>query len=1067
MPTARPDVYAIASGASLYAGGGAPAPAPAPSPAPGAYRNAQPLLFQAADVASRPSSLGGQAWVPDLDEQSGPSPKYVSVATGWPWNNNGGDWTDANLVSQGPTPWAQQPMNGTGAAPYTFNVLALAQHVQTTGRWMALRLAASGAGARQIAGRTAGVRNVITYGYSDGSSTTHDASCVANAGQSTFLPQTTADSFPLPAFLEFPRPDAAKTLTSASLVVRVTAHFSGTADGLVQLLTPPINAEPDTATGLGLAAQGGALDTALPAGVLVAHRFQDGAPESDFLLREPTANVFSESNYNPVIWGGAPNSAKWPNTVAGKFLVPAGADGRPQNISISSSAQLQASGVTPLAPGFGALTTTIPAGGVPVGGAIDNNGSFGCDAFLMLPEAAFGVQTETFWRYYVWIEGPQDPLPAERREYLRVGVPVWEGMGGKFGIVPHHSNSYGGQRGNGGGGGGFGYLVRQLWRNSTPGAPGPDRDGWVFGQHLQDDWNNANNPPGHRYGYPGDSGQMSTSDERAGRIGGLGGTLYAGRWYLVEGQMRTNTAASNGTWQPDGILRLWLDGRLVWAKTDMVFRTLPAHNPAYDPSKLRPARELGITGFRLNFFAGGQEPSSRALRVHHAFFAHGTARIGALKTSSASLPSWVPAYSDTVANVEVLTTANGRLTNNVSDVNPPNYFLYYQRVVFYAYSGGAFNPHWGSFGAYVYSGAGHSAGNENTAYNLAIGEQCTWSRLNDPTPFYGTGTDPTTQYNNSVGVFSGPPYIDPATCASPIDGQVAGTHTWGSLMVLPPRAGSEKGRVFMPWAMVASYYPPSGICSFTSHSISITSESTPSASRKWQAEYTSPTLPSGLGWNSLVGLPGLAVYDEPSKRVMLIHRRNSPVMWYDDTPGFVGDRFVSGTGTRLDLVDSNSGGGPPAHAVAVPERRLAVMVYRKAGQSYLSAQTLDMSLAQPAWNNTPANFTAQIPVDADWSCVAWSSLAQRLVIGDVQGDRAKLWLVEIPAILSNPWVCTPVTMSQPCTRWRAPGARSADNVTDFGKWAENPHTRCFIFFNKYPSATEHVDEVFAIRLPGI
>ena len=439
--------------------------------------------------------------------------------------------------------------------------------------------------------------------------------------------------------------------------------------------------------------------------------------------------------------------------------------------------------------------------------------------------------------------------------------------------------------------------------------------------------------------------------------------------------------------------------------------------------------------------------------------------------ATVGLPLWVPRYSDTVANVEVLTVANGRLANNVSDVQAPYYELYGQRSLFSAYAGGVFNPHWGALGAYFYTGGGHAGNNENTAYCLSIGEQCVWGRLNDPTPIFGAGTDQTTKYNNSFTSFSGLPNINPLTCASPVDGQVLGTHTWGHLVVLPPTESAPKGTLFMPWATVAGRNTGADqTYSFTSYAIPIASESTPSASRKWVAQYTSPTLPYGTAFQNLVAPPTFAVHDTPSNRTLLIHRRNGPVRWYDHTPGFAGDRFVSGTGTALNLIDSSSAGGPPLHVVGVPERRLAVMVYRRAGLSYLSAQVMDMSLAQPAWNNAPANFTAQIQVDADWSCVAWSQLKQRLVIGDVKGNRGILWLVQIPTVLSDPWVCTQVTMSHECTRWRAADARSADNATDFGKWSENPFTRCFVYFNKFPNnntAVEHTDEVFAIRLPGV
>jgi hypothetical protein len=1062
MPTARPDVYAIASGASLYAGGGAPAPAPAPSPA-ASYRTTQPLLWVDVDAATELVLMSdgdgtlprtpARASVPDpktafIWGRYGPTWDHVDLYSKWSWANPGGDWIDAAGTPQGTAqPHFSFAANavGTGTSPYVVDITTAMQAVVSAGKWCAFIVRVAG-GTRALASQhhSTLAAPVVAVTYTSGATAMLQCrGCVRLAPGSAYSRVGFEEAGITPVALQFDRPSG--PIASAELRVTVTQHTATPTTIQGFLANPPVNAAP---VQQGLAATYPADNGLLAApGVLVARRYQDGSTLNDWVLPDATINVFSRSAWDPEVLGlGAADTTKLPTAANGVALankwiqkqpVPAG------NLQLVGSSYT-GDGFAPLLPGIGALRIKVTGMDQPDGGTYGPVGAFGCDLWTLFPKSVCGTDAlrRTFVRFYVRIAGPKPKPIATTKMVRETGGPAeYAYQHGKFGIGVHHWTSRGGN--NLTGGGPLGWSNR-LGYERPPGDI--ELQGLVPLSHTVDN------------GVP---------DMRWGDGGGLGSGLFTDRWYCVEVETNVNTWAPTGGGPADGELRVWIDGRLASTHTGWKFRDGPP-DPAGAGTDLPPFRAMGPMGLAAQWYQGGRLPADEELVMFVTCDVAATSYIGPISAAAApSLPSWVPAYSDTVANVEVLTTANGRLTNNVSDVNPPNYFLYYQRVVFYAYSGGAFNPHWGSFGAYVYSGAGHSAGNENTAYNLAIGEQCTWSRLNDPTPFYGTGTDPTTQYNNSVGVFSGPPYIDPATCASPIDGQVAGTHTWGSLMVLPPRAGSEKGRVFMPWAMVASYYPPSGICSFTSHSISITSESTPSASRKWQAEYTSPTLPSGLGWNSLVGLPGLAVYDEPSKRVMLIHRRNSPVMWYDDTPGFVGDRFVSGTGTRLDLADSNSGGGPPAHAVAVPERRLAVMVYRKAGQSYLSAQTLDMSLAQPAWNNTPANFTAQIPVDADWSCVAWSSLAQRLVIGDVQGDRAKLWLVEIPTILSNPWVCTPVTMSQPCTRWRAPGSRSADNVTDFGKWAENPHTRCFIFFNKYPSATEHVDEVFAIRLPGI
>lgn len=56
--------------------------------------------------------------------------------------------------------------------------------------------------------------------------------------------------------------------------------------------------------------------------------------------------------------------------------------------------------------------------------------------------------------------------------------------------------------------------------------------------------------------------------------------IYAGKWYAIETEVKLNTVdGTGGTYIPDGILRTWIDGKLVFERTGMVFRTLPAYDP--------------------------------------------------------------------------------------------------------------------------------------------------------------------------------------------------------------------------------------------------------------------------------------------------------------------------------------------------------------------------------------------------------------------------------------------------------------------------------------------------------
>ena len=80
--------------------------------------------------------------------------------------------------------------------------------------------------------------------------------------------------------------------------------------------------------------------------------------------------------------------------------------------------------------------------------------------------------------------------------------------------------------------------------------------------------------------------------------------LYADQWYCIETELKLMPGAPG--YVADGELRAWVDGRLAFERTGMVFRTQPIADLAYDPQRLRPCRDLGIRGLWLNWFHGGK-----------------------------------------------------------------------------------------------------------------------------------------------------------------------------------------------------------------------------------------------------------------------------------------------------------------------------------------------------------------------------------------------------------------------------------------------------------------------------
>lgn len=460
-------------------------------------------------------------------------------------------------------------------------------------------------------------------------------------------------------------------------------------------------------------------------------------------------------------------------------------------------------------------------------------------------------------------------------------------------------------------------------------------------------------------------------------------------------------------------------------------------------------------------------------------------RHGVAAGSAMAMPAWAPAPSSTPGNVavRVMTVANGYLQNNAVSVHAPYYDTYFNSNIYSVYSGSIYSPHYvgagAEYGGLFSSGGGHASTNNNTITVLMLGNSSLrFHRINDPTPFAGTGTDATTRFNNETLEFTGAPYIDSATCVSPIDGQVVGTHTWGSLGVRPPSVGAPLGSIVLPIALVAGRNNNQSAyqCAFSYNASKLSSvAAVPSASTKWQLEYVSPTRPTGTALLSGISPPSWRVFDEPSGREYILHAKNNGDIIYYDASVSSGDRYVTGTGTKLDTTDISQSGAPPAHIVHVPSKRVAVIIYNVAGSSprRLAAKVFD--LAAGSWNNTRREFSLQIPVDVDWSCAAWSERVQRLVIGDIQGPKNQMALVEIPSGFAGVWPATQHTMDAACTQWRTTRSSSGDNATDYGAMAEVMDLGLMIYHQQHRTTpdspanllADHTSEVFAFRLPGV
>ena len=112
--------------------------------------------------------------------------------------------------------------------------------------------------------------------------------------------------------------------------------------------------------------------------------------------------------------------------------------------------------------------------------------------------------------------------------------------------------------------------------------------------------------------------------------------LYHSRWYCIEMEMDLNSVDRAGPdgrlWQPDGTVRMWIDGRLAYERLNWVFRSLPLDAvDVNDPTYLNAVRELGHAYLWLNDYFGGTTRNTYPRTWFFASLAWGTERIGPMR----------------------------------------------------------------------------------------------------------------------------------------------------------------------------------------------------------------------------------------------------------------------------------------------------------------------------------------------------------------------------------------------------------------------------------------------------
>lgn len=596
-------------------------PPPAPVPELDKYRYQQPYLFQTVKARYEPTRLA-DGYALDLDRGApivGPTYLYVDPLSGWAWDNPGGDYLDSQKVRQGTSPWftinTNMASGSTAVYTYTVDITTMLKFIQSTNRWNAILLKPAASVFRTIATKFHSTAQPprIDVTYVDGTKEVlNNRICAYNATGSA-APITTAAEINLPVFLEHDKPT--KEVDRATLTFTITQHWSGSIPNVMgYVIDPNINVDP-VQTGI---ANSATLDSGLVGhpDVFHVHRYVDGTSYSDFasalkLNTDDEAN-FSRHIYDPTV----PSDVNLlPNVDYGKWI---GAN------SQWSLLRSDTPGFKPLVPGMGAMRIEMPIEAAADGAVVGYSGTGGSNAFLYLPEEAFGLQRRLFVRHYVQIGTPDgEPyrMPLAKKYQVRHTTgsgPLWTDTGGKWGIMPDHM-AYPDGGNSGASGGGYGWQMRLGWAEIYHDLTGPDLGGLGASLHTYDF--QGNNPAGFRYGttdQPKDTG--------LGQRGGLGSIIYAGKWYCVETEVLLNSVMPEAPgYKPDGEVRVWIDGRLALQRTGMVFRSLPTYikvngiptTPTFKRAGMnRAVREVGHKGAWFNWFHGGLTKNSISRVLH-------------------------------------------------------------------------------------------------------------------------------------------------------------------------------------------------------------------------------------------------------------------------------------------------------------------------------------------------------------------------------------------------------------------------------------------------------------------
>jgi hypothetical protein len=288
--------------------------------------------------------------------------------------------------------------------------------------------------------------------------------------------------------------------------------------------------------------------------------------------------------------------------------------------------------------------------------------------------------------------------------------------------------------------------------------PGPEGDG--FSYRLEHADQSAANPGKYAM-------FMHAYDENNHFSGGaaqnraLNVAINADQLYCVEIYVKQNTK-TGGTWNADGIYRVWIDGVLVLEQVNVKIQSEEDPMSMIDPGT--------VTNFFANFFHGGSNTP-----LGRFYYTLGAVVIATVYIGPPVVPTgFTPPYAlpGPLEAVEIS-------ANTVADVEPAGMSTgKYAQAAFGAYGGGAYVADYSLGGAYAISGSGGHTSPRNIGSLLFDFEDALYKRL-DP----------------QGGAYSDTDYLLAATDGAPhyeitgSGGVPAPAHPYNTLVALPTSLG--------------------------------------------------------------------------------------------------------------------------------------------------------------------------------------------------------------------------------------------------------------------------------------